>query len=305
MAFVARHPVGRHADRRLGQARAGRRRHPGGQRRRSPATTGTRWSARSSPMLEVREWIAFVSDEPTAIRSAARSGWRGRNCRAASTTAAGGGRACRRLRRDARRQARRRRPGATRWSSPTGRWPRRWPPNGRRRASASTRPPCRSPASPIRRSTGSPARWRRSAPKSSNMPAATWSAIAARGPESLVAAQEAAWGPVLAWAREALGARFVLAEGIIAVEQPAESLAAVDSGARRSRPAAACRRPRRHHAHRLGADRACRPQRRARRRRRPGRPPMSTRTGRWSSGAGTRWRSPAAPPAGGRCRRRR
>ena len=49
------------------------------------------------------------------------------------------------------------------------------------------------------------------------------------GPASLVAAQEAAWDPVLAWAREALGARFVLAEGIIAVEQPAESLAAVDT----------------------------------------------------------------------------
>ncbi len=47
------------------------------------------------------------------------------------------------------------------------------------------------------------------------------------GPASLVAAQEAAWGPALAWAEEALGARFVLAEGIIAVEQPAESLAAI------------------------------------------------------------------------------
>ena len=48
-------------------------------------------------------------------------------------------------------------------------------------------------------------------------------------PKSLVAAQEAAWDPVLAWAREALGARFVLAEGIVAVEQPAESLAAVEA----------------------------------------------------------------------------
>ncbi len=47
------------------------------------------------------------------------------------------------------------------------------------------------------------------------------------GPGSLVAAQEAAWGPVLAWARESLGARFRLVEGIVAVEQPAESLAAV------------------------------------------------------------------------------
>ncbi len=46
-------------------------------------------------------------------------------------------------------------------------------------------------------------------------------------PQTLVEAQEAAWSPVLAWAREALGARFVLVEGIVAVAQPAESLAAV------------------------------------------------------------------------------
>ena len=49
----------------------------------------------------------------------------------------------------------------------------------------------------------------------------------ADGPPSLVAAQEAAWAPVLAWAREALGARFVLVEGIIAAEQPEASLAAI------------------------------------------------------------------------------
>ena len=49
----------------------------------------------------------------------------------------------------------------------------------------------------------------------------------ADGPPSLVEAQEAAWAPVLAWAREALGARFVLVEGIIAAEQPEASLAAV------------------------------------------------------------------------------
>ncbi len=47
------------------------------------------------------------------------------------------------------------------------------------------------------------------------------------GPASLTAAQETAWDPVLAWARSALGARFVLAQGIVAVEQPAESLEAV------------------------------------------------------------------------------
>ena len=39
-------------------------------------------------------------------------------------------------------------------------------------------------------------------------------------PERLVAAQGAAWDPVLAWAREALGARFRLAEGVMHVEQP-------------------------------------------------------------------------------------
>ncbi len=49
----------------------------------------------------------------------------------------------------------------------------------------------------------------------------------AGGPQSLVDAQEAAWGPVLAWARAALGARFLLVKGIVAVDQPAESLAAI------------------------------------------------------------------------------
>jgi chaperone required for assembly of F1-ATPase len=38
-----------------------------------------------------------------------------------------------------------------------------------------------------------------------------------------------AWDPVLAWARETLGARFALAEGIAFVEQPAQALAAASS----------------------------------------------------------------------------
>lgn len=46
-------------------------------------------------------------------------------------------------------------------------------------------------------------------------------------PPALVAAQAAAWDPVLVFAREALGARFVLAEGVMYVPQPAETLAAV------------------------------------------------------------------------------
>jgi chaperone required for assembly of F1-ATPase len=48
----------------------------------------------------------------------------------------------------------------------------------------------------------------------------------ASGPAGLVAAQAKAWDPVLAWAREALGARFMLGEGIGFVAQPVEALAA-------------------------------------------------------------------------------
>ena len=47
-------------------------------------------------------------------------------------------------------------------------------------------------------------------------------------PVGLVAAQEKAWSPVLAFARQALGARFVLAEGVVHVAQNPEALAAVE-----------------------------------------------------------------------------
>jgi chaperone required for assembly of F1-ATPase len=50
----------------------------------------------------------------------------------------------------------------------------------------------------------------------------------ADGPAGLVAAQGKAWAPILSFAREALGARFVLAEGIVHVAQNAEALSAVD-----------------------------------------------------------------------------
>lgn len=39
-------------------------------------------------------------------------------------------------------------------------------------------------------------------------------------PAALVAEQAAAWDPIIAWAREELGARFVLAEGVMFVAQP-------------------------------------------------------------------------------------
>lgn len=49
----------------------------------------------------------------------------------------------------------------------------------------------------------------------------------ADSPAGLVARQSQAWDPVLDWARAALGARFILAEGIVHVGQPRESAAAV------------------------------------------------------------------------------
>jgi chaperone required for assembly of F1-ATPase len=43
-------------------------------------------------------------------------------------------------------------------------------------------------------------------------------------PDSIVAAQSAAWDPALAFARERLGARFALAQGVMFVTQPAEAI---------------------------------------------------------------------------------
>ncbi len=49
----------------------------------------------------------------------------------------------------------------------------------------------------------------------------------ADGPETLVRRQNEAWDPVIDWAREVLGARLNLAEGVIHVEQPREAIAAI------------------------------------------------------------------------------
>jgi chaperone required for assembly of F1-ATPase len=48
----------------------------------------------------------------------------------------------------------------------------------------------------------------------------------APAPEGLLALQRQHWDPVLDWARDTLGARFVLGEGVIHVEQPAGAVAA-------------------------------------------------------------------------------
>lgn len=46
-------------------------------------------------------------------------------------------------------------------------------------------------------------------------------------PDALVAREATHWDPVLGWAAEALGARFILAEGIVHVRQPDQAVAAV------------------------------------------------------------------------------
>jgi chaperone required for assembly of F1-ATPase len=51
----------------------------------------------------------------------------------------------------------------------------------------------------------------------------------ADAPQGLVERQNERWDPVVDWARTALGARFNLAEGIIHVEQPRETIAVLGS----------------------------------------------------------------------------
>ena len=48
-------------------------------------------------------------------------------------------------------------------------------------------------------------------------------------PPGLVDMQKAAWDPVLVWARDALGARFILIEGIVYAAQPEEAVAAASA----------------------------------------------------------------------------
>ena len=52
-------------------------------------------------------------------------------------------------------------------------------------------------------------------------------AYRAGSPDRLVAAQAAAWDPVVDWAREALGVRLILSEGVMHVDQPDASVSAL------------------------------------------------------------------------------
>src|SRR5262245_14969263 len=58
----------------------------------------------------------------------------------------------------------------------------------------------------------------------------------AEGPDRLVARQAKAWDPVLEWAREALGARFIPVQGMSFVAQPAPALAAASAAIPRYPP---------------------------------------------------------------------
>jgi len=51
----------------------------------------------------------------------------------------------------------------------------------------------------------------------------------ADSPETLVRRQSEAWDPIVEWAHAALGARFVLSEGVVHVEQPREAIAALSA----------------------------------------------------------------------------
>lgn len=48
----------------------------------------------------------------------------------------------------------------------------------------------------------------------------------AEGPQDLVGRQAAAWDPVLGWAKDSFGGRFVLAQGVMPIEQPPEAVGA-------------------------------------------------------------------------------
>lgn len=48
----------------------------------------------------------------------------------------------------------------------------------------------------------------------------------ADAPDGLVSRQAALWDPIVAWAREVLGARFILSQGVVFVAQPDEALRA-------------------------------------------------------------------------------
>ena len=92
----------------------------------------------------------------------------------------------------------------------------------------STHRPCRRPGSPTRRSTASRQRTETRADIAAYA-GADFLCYRAGEPEALVEAQAAAFDPILDWARETLGARFVLSQGVRHVEQPQQTLRAIEA----------------------------------------------------------------------------
>ena len=78
----------------------------------------------------------------------------------------------------------------------------------------------------------------------------------ADGPEGLTERQAQAWDPIVRWAADTLGARFIMVEGVVFAAQP--EAGDCSGGARRSRQClAAGRRPFDHDVDRFGLARAC------------------------------------------------
>ena len=168
----------------------------------------------------------------------------------------------------------------------------------------SIRPGCRSRASPTPSSMASRRRLPRSWRRSRNISARIWSSTAPRRRTALVARQARLWDPILAF--RARGARRAFRDHPgRALRDPAGGRGRGGAPSDSGRPVAARRRARDDDAHRLGADRARSGGAVHSRPTTPGRPPMSTRTGTWSSGAATPSRSNGAPRASPRCRRPR
>ncbi len=111
------------------------------------------------------------------------------------------------------------------WPPRCANWRRPSPPNGRRSRTRSTRRDAAHPAGQLdHRWRGAFARAGRG--RDREVPGTDLLFYRAEGPDGLVASQRQHWDPIVAWAQEKLGARFVLVEGVMHVAQPEAAIAA-------------------------------------------------------------------------------
>jgi chaperone required for assembly of F1-ATPase len=125
----------------------------------------------------------------------------------------------------------------------------------------------------------------------------------AGSPRGLVERQALHWDPIVEWARDALGARMLLAEGVVHVTQPETALAAAGAAI----PGDPWRLGALHSVTTLtgSALLALALARGASPPTKPGRPRMWMKIGTWSNGAATSLRLSAAPTVTPSCRPRR